>query len=432
MTKQINKLTDAIIKKLGAGRHADGLGLNIQVTAAGTTSWLLLYTSPVTKKRREMGLGAYPAELSIKAARELAKELREKVARGIDPIEDRKVEKIITTRSTKTFADVLELVIKVRRSEWKPRANGTYEQEEHWRNSLALHAPKLMAPTKLVASVTEQDVFEVLEPLWLTKHKVAKRLMERIRAVMEEAIDDGLFVGQNPARYKRHIERKIGKLIPPRKLTKRHPSMAYRDVPAFYADLLKIDRISASCLALIVLTGVRSIEARGARWGEIDLHDKLWTIPAERMKAGVQHEVPLSDEVVWLLKSLPRRNSTDLLFPGEVGGELMNDSVLYRLLCGGQGEGLVGSRNFSFKLKGTASVHGFRASFRTWAAKQKRWDLKPMEHALAHSFGSDVMNAYDRSETLEDRREMLQAWADFVTGKVGAIGGYDFDLKVAA
>ncbi len=306
MAKQINKLTDAIIKKLGAGRHPDGNGLNIQVTAGGTKSWLLLFTSPVTKTRREMGLGAYPAELGLKAARDFADELREKIARGVDPIEERKSAAVATTRSTKTFTDVLNQVIKMRKPKWKVRANGTYEQEEHWRSSLLIHAPKLMAETKLVATVTVEDVVEVLDPIWLTSHKVAVNVMERIQAVMAEAIDDGLYDGQNPARYKRNIERKVGAKIPSKKRTKKHPSMHYRDVPAFYAELLKIDRTSAQCLALILLTWTRSIEARGARWPEFDLVDKVWTIPAERMKAGIEHQVPLSDEVIWLLKSLPR------------------------------------------------------------------------------------------------------------------------------
>ncbi|MDE2395454.1 MAG: integrase arm-type DNA-binding domain-containing protein [Burkholderiales bacterium] len=391
-----------LAKELGAlevkGKTAPGLhfvgvvpGLALQVTATGARSWTLRIV--IAGKRRDMGLGNYP-EVTLATAREKARAARELVRQGVDPIERQQAAASALRASmveALTFKECAAAYMKAHRAGWK---NARHAQQ--WANTLAQHAYPVIGEL-LVRDVKLSHVMAVLEPIWTTTNETAVRLRGRIELVLDWAAARGLRDGLNPARWRGHLD----KLLPkPSKVNQaeHHAALPVGDIGAFMAQLRAAQGMGARALEFVILTAARSGEVRGATWPEIDRDAKVWTVPAERMKAGKEHRVPLTAEALALLDALPRMPGTDLVFPAPRGG-VLSDMTLTAVLR---------------RLDVPAVPHGFRSTFRDWAAERTNYPRDVAEMALAHAIGDKVEAAYRRGDLFQKRRLMMADWAKFL------------------
>ena len=390
-------------------------GLHLQVTPSKARSWILRMT--VGARRRDIGLGPYPS-VTLAMARDKAREAREKVTSGIDPVEERKAAKaalIAAQRRGLTFKMAVDACLATKLDEFK---NEKHRQQ--WRSTLETYAvPEL--GMMLVDEITAGDVLRVLAPIWQTKTETASRLRGRIEAVMSWATAAGHRSGDNPARWAGNLK----ELLPaPSKLAKEdnHPAVALEDAARWFADLRQRDGFGARALEFVVLTAARSGEVRGATWDEIDLDRGMWSVPAARMKSGREHRIPLSPRAIALLEDLPRLQDNPLVFPGARGSQ-MSDMTLSATMkriheaavkAGGGDEaaGYLDPRS-----KRPAVPHGLRSTFKDWAVEKTHFPNEMSEIAISHSVGSKVEAAYRRGDMLEKRRQMMVAWASFLEGE---------------
>lgn len=393
MPKKAKELTALAVSKLKEeGRHAvggaDGLHLRI---SAGARAWVLRIQ--VGDKRRDLGLGAYP-DVTLAQARDTAREYRKHVQMGIDPLaHKRQLKSTLRAQqaSEKTFKECVDAYIAAKSGEWK---NPKHRQQ--WSNTLATYAEPHIGHLQ-VSEVDLPHVLKCLEPIWTTKNETASRLRGRIEVILDFATVRKYRAGENPARWKGHLDT----LLPaPSKVqkVKHHAAMAIDAVAAFIARLRGKEGMSAKALELLVLTAARSGEVRGASWDEIDLNNKVWIVPGHRMKAGVEHRMPLSRQALTLLKGLPRIGDSPLVFPAPNGGQLSDMSLTQMMR----------------RMEVDAVPHGFRSTFRDWAGERTHYPRELAEQALAHAIESKVEAAYRRGDALEKRRGMMQEWADFV------------------
>ncbi len=366
-------------------------GLALQVLPSGGRTWVLRMT--VGNKRREMGLGGYP-DVTLADAREAARAARAKVRAGIDPIEEARSARSqlkATQAAALTFRQCAERYIKAHRAGWK-----NVKHAQQWENTLEQHAYPVIGDL-LVRDVALSHVLKVLEPIWTTTNETAVRLRGRIELVLDWATARGLRDGLNPARWRGHLD----KLLPkPSKVNKRehHSALPVADVGAFMVELRAAEGMGARALEFAILTAARSGEVRGATWAEIDRDAAIWTVPAGRMKAGKEHRVPLSAEALALLDALPRMGGTDLVFPAPRGG-VLSDMTLAAVL----------------RRMGVPAVpHGFRSTFRDWAAERTNYPRDVAEMALAHAIGDKVEAAYRRGDLFDKRARMMADWAKFL------------------
>ncbi|MBG6082722.1 tyrosine-type recombinase/integrase [Rubrivivax gelatinosus] len=375
------------------GMHFVGgvAGLALQVTKTGGRCWVLRAT--IAGKTRDMGLGGFP-DVTLADAREAARRAREKIRQGIDPIEERRraQEELKLQKSRAiTFKKAAEKYIEIHEPSWRSAKHG-----QQWRNSLATHAyPKI--GDMLVKDIELSEVLGVLEPIWRTKTETANRVRGRMESILDWATTSRYREGLNPARWKGHLEN----LLPaPGKIKKgqHHPAHPIDAMPAFMQDLRSAAGLGARALEFAILTAARSGEVRGARWTEIDLKAGLWTVPSERMKAGKEHRVPLSTAALRLLQELPRMDGTDLVFASPRRKPL-SDMTLSAV---------------TRRLGVDAVPHGFRSTFRDWAAERTVYPSEMAEMALAHTVGDKVEAAYLRSDLFEKRRRMMDDWAAFL------------------
>ncbi|MER9554671.1 integrase arm-type DNA-binding domain-containing protein [Mesorhizobium sp. M0323] len=403
MARSINKLSAVeVAKKSKPGTYSDGGGLYLQVaksTAKGaqegdvTKSWLFRFM--LAGKARYMGLGDVQT-FNLKEARERARAARQLVSDGKDPIEDRR-ERTAALRADDakriTFKQASERYIAAHKAGWK-----NAKHADQWQNTLATYAFPVIGDLP-VAKVDTAHVMQILEPIWTTKTETATRVRGRIELVLDWAKARHYRSGDNPALWRGHLD----KLLPKRaKVAKveHHAAMPYADLPAFMAQLRSMDSISARALEFTILTAVRTGEAIGVMEGEIDFANKLWTIPKARMKANRPHRVPLSDRAVEILKSVPREADSPYLFPGARTGKPLSNMAMLELLRGMEGmEGL--------------TVHGFRSTFRDWAAERSNFPREIAEAALAHVLSDKTEAAYQRGDMLEKRRRLMTAWAGY-------------------
>ena len=380
--------------------HVGGVrGLVLNVTMYGSRSWLLRYQ--VGGRRRDLGLGSYPS-VTLAQARDLAREARLKLARGIDPVAD--AQRLRTQLAQEmqraiTFADAATKYIDAHEKGWK-----NIKHVAQWRSSLATYANPVLGRVP-VAAVDVEMVLRVIEPMWTTKTETANRVRGRIESVLDWAVARGYRKDANPARWKGLLD----KLLPaPAKVTKtvHHRAMPYTDLPAFMVQLRSQEGNGALALQFLILTATRSGEVRGARWDEIDIANRVWTIPAERMKAHKEHRVPLSDAAIEILK-----NQRDVVpasclyvFPGyrasadpETGAPLSNMTLTAVLR----------------RLNVNAVPHGFRSTFRDWCAEKTQYANEVAEMALAHTVASKVEAAYRRGDMLEKRHALMQDWGSY-------------------
>lgn len=396
MANAINRLTARKVQSLDApGRHADGGGLYLNVTASGAKSWIMLYR--MGGKRHEMGLGAVNSVPLVKA-RELAAEARQKIAVGTNPLHEKRASPSLAPTKAATFAEVAIAYMADRETTWRNAAH-----RAQWRQTLEVQAAPIW--NKAVRDVSTADVLDVLRPIWSTKAETARRIRGRIERVIDAARAAGHCSGDNPARLRGHLD----VLLPRQKKLARghHPAMPRNKLPGFYTYLSFRAEPSALALRLTILTAARSGEVRGMTWGEVDMAGALWIVPGERMKGGREHRVPLSAEALSILRHVRPDSPADgdLVFPSRVGTKLSDMVFLMLLRRGGMGE---------------FTAHGFRSTFRDWVDEETDFPGDLAEAALAHLVGDETERAYRRGDALEKRRHLMDAWANFVCGVSGA------------
>lgn len=393
MGQQINRLSAGFVRTVTEpGLHADGAGLYLSTTNGGKR-WVFVFRWE--GRRREMGLGSARA-IPLARARELATQARAMVAEGNNPIDARNAERAPAVEPEPdpipAFGSFADSYIDSVEDGWR---NPKHRQQ--WRNTIKQHAPKLA--DKSVATISTQDVLDVLQPIWLSIPETASRLRGRIEKILNAAKARGFRAQDsiNPAQWRGHLE----VLLPKRQRLTRghHAAMPYAELPLFWRRLADRPASAARALEFLILTAARSGEVLGAKWGEIS--GDIWTVPANRMKAGVAHTVTLTPAAVRILDSIGRGEPEAAVFKGRAGGGHLSNMSLEMLM-----------RRMDM---GHFTVHGFRSAFKDWALNDTEFADEISEEALAHVVGSKVRRAYRRGEALSRRRALMEAWAAHVT-----------------
>jgi integrase len=396
VSRTTGRLTALRVQRAKApGMYADGGGLYLQVSEGGA-SWIYRYM--LNKRAREMGLGPL-ALFGLSEARAKALDARRLRHEGIDPIEARKAQRMrarLDAAKTTTFGQCAEAYIKAHRAGWR---NGKHAAQ--WEATLATYAGPIIGALP-VQAIDTSLVHKVLEPIWATKPETASRLRGRIESILDWAKVRGYREGENPARWRGHMD----KLLPPSSKVRKvehHAALPYAELPGFLVALREHQGIVARALEFTILTAGRTGEVIGARWSEFDLLDKTWTVPAGRMKAGREHRVPLPTRALVILEEMQARRRADdgFVFPGGKPGQPLSNMAFLMLL-----------RRMG---RGDLTTHGFRSSFRDWVAERTNFPSEVAELALAHSVGNPVEAAYRRGDLFEKRRRLMDAWADFCT-----------------
>jgi integrase len=374
------------------GLIADGGGLYLQIAPTGARTWIYRYQ--IVGRRRDMGLGS-AAVFSLAEARDRARAARRMVADGIDPIDARRAAvaaKRVDAAKTMTFAECAERYIAAHRAGWKNPKHAA-----QWPSTLATYVYPALASLP-VHAVDTALVTRVIDPIWATKPETASRVRGRIEAVLDWATARGYRKGENPARWRGHLDN----LLPARSKVRRvkhHAALPYAEVGAFMAELRQQEGVAARALEFAILTAARTGEVIGARRDEINMVERLWAIPGERMKAGKEHRVPLSAAALAIIETMSAIRSGDFVFPGgQLGRPLSNMALLMAL------------RRMA---RDNLTAHGFRSTFRDWAAERTNFPSEVAEMALAHVVGDKVEAAYRRGDLFQKRRQLAEAWAKF-------------------
>jgi len=411
MPKVVKVLGDLAVRKLKSrGVYTVGgvTGLKLQVSATGARSWILRVT--IAGKVREIGMGSYPL-VTLKSAREHASLLHESILRGEDPIAMKKksAAKLAKERAgMRTFDEVAALYIESAEAGWSNK-----KSRQQWENTIATYASPVIG-RMFVSEIDISHVVRVLGPIWSKKTETASRLRGRIERVLAFATTRGFRTGDNPARYKGHLDN----ILPsPEKLknVQHHPALDYEEIGLFMSRLKLVKSTAARALEFLVLTAARSGEVREATWAEIDVKNKLWTIPSSRMKAGKQHVIPLNDLALNILKGSPRIAGVDVIFPAIRQGALSDATLgkvirtLHTNVVNAGGSGFIDKH-----ARGrVVTCHGFRSTFRDWAAEQTAFPREVIEHCLAHQLKDKAEAAYQRKTSIPKREKLMQHWADY-------------------
>jgi integrase len=389
MARKIHRLKAIQVAKMSKpGLHPDGGGLYLQVSEAGAKSWLFRFL--LAGRARAMGLGSLNTVL-LAEARDEAARCRKLLREKIDPIEARNASRgqtALEAAKSITFEQCARAYVEAHRAGWK---NAKHAQQ--WENTLSTYAYPVFGSLP-VAGVDTVLVMRCLEPIWNEKAETASRLRGRIESVLDWASVRGYRAGDNPARWRGHL----AKLLPTRakvQSVEHHAALPYAEMPAFVAELRKQTGVAARALEFTILTGTRTGEVLGAEWGEINLDERVWTIPASRMKAGAEHRVPLCDRAIELLKELGP-SSRGYVFPGQRPRQPLSNMAMLMLLKRMEREDL--------------TVHGFRSTFRDWAAEKTNTPREVCEIALAHTIGNKADAAYRRGDLFERRRALMAQW----------------------
>ena len=405
MGRSIHRLSAVKVKNAKPGRrpdgssctrsYADGGGLYLQVTpgiASISKSWIFRYAIGDSKERF-MGLGSLDA-VSLADARAKAAECRKQREQGVDPIDEREAQRAaaaIDRAKAMTFDQCAEKYIAAHRAGWRNPKHAS-----QWKNTLTTYASPVFGKLP-VGSVDVGLVIKVLEPIWPTKPETASRLRGRVEAVLDWAAARGFRDGDNPARWKGRLENLL-----PRKSKVRtvqhHAALPFTNVADFITSLRERGGTAARALEFAVLTAARTGEVLGAQWEELDLAARTWIVPAERMKGGREHRVPLSEATLSVVQQMTKVRENDYVFPGDRRATLSSMALLMLLRRIGHGD---------------LTAHGFRSTFRDWAAECTDFPSEVVEMALAHSIESKVEAAYRRGDLFEKRRKLMDAWAAY-------------------
>lgn len=398
------------------GSHAVGgvAGLILQIKSPYAKSWIL--RTKIGDRRVHIGLGGFP-DVSMADAREKARELKNLIKQGIDPLAEKKASKLAMMQAQAravTFEEIAKQTHLVKKQEYK-----NHKHSNQWITSLENYAFPILAKMP-IDEIETADVLAVLKPIWTTKTETATRVRQRIAAAFDHATAAGFRTKPNPAAWKGNLE----PLLPsPEKLKKRqgrannhHPALPIDDIQRFMSKLQKRAGTGARALEFTILTAARSGEIRGATWDEIDIKEKVWRLSAERMKAEKAHTVPLSDAAIKLIMFMPRESKH--IFPSSKGGELSDATLAATIKRMHEDEAIAGNQGFIDPANGrTATPHGFRSTFKDWTRQKNRFPDEWSELALAHVNNDATRSAYARNELLDERAEMMQAWSDFIYGK---------------
>jgi len=388
------KLTKKLVENLGKGRHGDGNGLYLVVDPSGARRWIVRVVVKGQKNmkgaplRTDFGLGGADI-VTLPQARDRALEYRRMAKQGLNP-------RFNARQEIPTFEEIAQQVHIDRLPTWKNAKHG-----QQWINTLRDYAfPKIGRMP--VDAIGQPEALMCLSPIWTEKHETAKRLAQRIKAVLDVAKSKGFRSGENPI-----TEIKDAKVLPKVKAKpKHHAAMRWQNVPAFYTELKTRDAMAARALMFTCLSGSRTSEVLGMQWGEVDLEAHLWTCPAQRMKTGEEHRVPLTNEMMAIVEPL-QAMASEYVFEGQKRHRPLSNMSMLMLLRRMKVEGV--------------TVHGFRSTFRDWASEVANAPREVAEMSLAHKVGSDVERAYARSDLLERRRALMERWSGFVAGDVGKV-----------
>jgi integrase len=374
------------------GLYGDGGGLYLAIAKGGSRSWI--YRFQLAGRRRDMGLGS--ADLySLAEARDKALAARRMVADGIDPIEARRQARDkakIETAAAMTFKECAERYIAAHKAGWR-----SPKSLDAWESTLAAYVYPAFGALP-VQAIDTGLVTKAIEPIWATIPETAGRVRGRIESILDYAAVNGWRQGENPARWRGHLE----KLLPRKSKVRQvehHPALPYAEIGPFMTELRAGEGIAVAALEFCILTVARTGEARGARWPEINRAERLWTVPADRMKGGREHRVPLSDAALAIVDRMAEIRSRDYLFPGAQPGRPLSNMAMLMLLRRMGHDDL--------------TVHGFRSTFSDWCAERTAFPAEVREMALAHAVGDKVEAAYRRGDLFQKRRQLAEAWAKF-------------------
>ena len=387
-----------VVQAKKPGLINDGNGLYLRITKSGTKSWVFRYR--INGRLRDHGLGSVETR-TLAEARHAAQTCRKIRFEGKDPIEERKKERAaeeLKAARAVSFADCARAYIDMHKAGWKNKKHA-YQ----WPSTMQNYVYPVIG-TLPVGEIDVNLVMQVLEPIWTVKPETAKRVRGRIEAVLDWAKVRGYREGENPAQWRGNL---VHVLPPPSKIARvtHYAALPHTDISAFWQDVSVISGVSAVALRFTILTAVRTSETLLATWDECDLETRVWTIPAERMKAGREHRVPLSDSTISILQSMKRIRCSDFIFPGARRGKPLSNMALITVL-----------RRMG---RGDLTVHGFRSTFRDWAAECTNTPREVAEAALAHTVSNAVEAAYLRSDFFDKRRDLMTAWEQYVLGTRG-------------
>jgi integrase len=389
----IGKLTTIRVQQAKRrGLYGDGGGLFLQVSQGGAKSWVFRFKE--VGRLRVMGLGPVHT-VSLAEARDKARECRRLRLVGKDPIEERKLVRAaaqLDAAKAICFKECAEAYIAAHKAGWRDEKHAA-----QWPASLGTYVYPHFGSLS-VQSVDVGLVMRALESIWTAKPETASRVRGRIEAIIDWATARGYRRGENPARWRGHLEN----LLPSRSKVRRiehHAALPYEEIAAFMVELRRVDGVGARALEFAILTAARTGEVTGARWAEINLAERIWTVPAERMKAGKEHRVPLSDAAIVVLEQMKAIRSGDYVFLGGRAGRPLSHAAMLALI-----------RRMG---RGDFTVHGFRSSFRDWCAERTNFPGEIAEMALAHVVGNKVEAAYRRGDLFQKRRQLAEAWATF-------------------
>lgn len=405
----------AIARARAPGYYGDGGGLFLQVSRFGTASWVFRYR--VAGRLREMGLGSLDT-IGLADARERARKAREQRLDGHDPIALRQASRLaaqLDSAKAITFKDCARRYIAAHQPAWRNPKHAA-----QWGATLDAYVYPVFGDLA-VQAVDVGLVLKAIEPIWTTKPETASRVRGRVESVLDWATARGYREGENPARWRGHLDN----LLPARAKVRRiehHAALPYADIAAFIAELRAQDGVSARALEFAILTAARTGEVIGARWDEINIAEKLWTVPAERMKGGREHRVPLSAAALAIVEKMAAIRCSAFVFPGGKEGRPLSNMAFLMLLR------RIAKENANW---GDLTAHGFRSSFRDWAAERTNFPSEVAEMALAHAVGDKVEAAYRRGDLFQKRRLLAEAWAKFCAAGPAA-PGHVVSLRAAA
>jgi len=394
--RELSALETKRLNKPGMNFVGGVPGLALQVLPTGGRTWILRAT--IAGRRRDMGLGGYP-EVTLARAREKAAQYRDQIRVGRSPLaENHAARSALRAHVSMSFKQAAENFIDSQRSSWSNPKHAA-----QWESTILKYALPIIGGLD-VSHINASHILRILEQpiegegkFWEVRTETASRLRGRLEKVLDWAKGRGLRSGDNPAGWRGNLEAQLPKASKVKKVT-HHPALTLDEVSAFVGKLRQQKGTAAKALEFAILTAARSGEVRGAAWGEIDLRNGLWVIPATRMKAGKDHRVPLSSDAVVLLKNQPRIEGNDLIFSAPRGG-VLSDMTLSAVMR---------------RMKRSEVPHGFRSTFRDWAAERTDYPRDIAEMALAHSISNAVEAAYRRGDMLEKRRMMMNDWASFL------------------
>ena len=415
MARKTERLTALQVGRLKApGMYADGGGLYLQIKAAGARSWVFRYRTGGRTTPRDMGLGSL-TDVSLAVARDKAADMRRTLDAGVDPIDARKkadAQAELDRAKVITFKECATAYIASQKDGWRNAKHAA-----QWTATLEAYAYPIMGKLP-VADIGIEHVLKVLEQrcddlpgkptLWKGKTETASRVRGRIESILDWAKVRKYRAGENPARWRGNLQALLPKRSKVQKVT-HHAALPYSEIGAFVGDLRKREATAARALEFLILTAARTSEVTGARWREIDMGAKIWTVPAERIKGGKTHRVPLSERAIAILGDLGEGKPDDHVFPGGVAGQPLSENAMLALLARMERDDL--------------TAHGFRSTFRDWAAEQTNYPREAAEMALAHVVSDKVEAAYRRGDLFEKRKRLMEDWGQFcaAVAKAGSV-----------